>query len=111
MGLSPYIAHPEIDAAMDRIAAKISESMLSDLCDATNLGTFNRAVDLTGAIAKAFAKAKTIHINKLLAAQKPADTRLALMSGVTMQQMLLAKRLVSRMTIRLARRLSLSGFK
>jgi hypothetical protein len=74
MGLSPYIAHPEIDAAMDRIAAKISESMLSDLCDATNLGTFNRAVDLTGAIAKAFAKAKTRHINKLLAAQKPADT-------------------------------------
>ncbi len=74
MGLSPYISHPEIDAAMDGIASEISESMLADLCEATNLGTFSRAVDLTSAISKALAQAKAVDITALRVAKKPADT-------------------------------------
>lgn len=74
MGLSPYISHPDIDVAMEGIASKISETMLADLCQATNLGTFNRAVDLTDNISKALALAKTVDMKELLAARKPPDT-------------------------------------
>jgi hypothetical protein len=44
MGLSPYVSHPEIDATLENIAGKISDSMLSDLCEAANIGSFYRAV-------------------------------------------------------------------
>src|SRR5262249_554208 len=41
IGLSPYVSHPAIDAALEKIAGKISDSMLMDLCEAANIGSFD----------------------------------------------------------------------
>lgn len=73
MGLSPYVDHPEIDSTMTSIAEKISESMLADLCEATNIGTFNRAASLADGISQALEKARRVQIDKLLKAPKPGD--------------------------------------
>ena len=73
LGLSPYISHPEIDDAIAKIADKISNSMLTDLCDATNIGNFNRAAELTEGISQALAQAKPVRLHDLLKAPKPFD--------------------------------------
>jgi len=36
MGLSPYAEHHNLDKALEKIAEKISDSMLTDLCEATS---------------------------------------------------------------------------
>jgi hypothetical protein len=73
LGLSPYVQHREVDDALDAIAAKISDTMLIDLCDAANLGSFVRAVELTTGISEALIKAKSVDLRDLLKAPKPAD--------------------------------------
>jgi hypothetical protein len=74
MGLSPYVDHPEIDKELENIATKISESMLSDLCEATTIENFNRFAEITNGISDVLAQAKTMDVRKLLAAKKPFDS-------------------------------------
>jgi hypothetical protein len=74
LGSSPYLSHPEIDNVMEEIGGKISNSMLIDLCDATNVGNFNRAAKLADVISQALAEAKPARLDDLLKASKPADT-------------------------------------
>jgi hypothetical protein len=73
LGASPYIEHPEIDAELEEIADKISVSMLTDLCQATNVGNFNRCAEFTEGISQALAKATSAQIDDLLEVPKPAD--------------------------------------
>src|SRR5262249_10841594 len=74
LGLSPYVSYPEIDNALDEIAGKISNSMLIDLCDATNIANFNRAAQVTDSISRALAQSKLVHLHDLLEVPKPSDT-------------------------------------
>jgi hypothetical protein len=74
MGLSPYVSHREIDGVLDKIAGIISNSMLTDLCDATNIGNFNRAAELTDSISKGLALARPLQFRELLKASRPLDT-------------------------------------
>ena len=74
MGLSPYVSHPELDEALDRIAGRISKTMLTDLCEATSIGNFGRAAELTDGISQALSQAKPIQLHDLLKAQRPFDT-------------------------------------
>jgi hypothetical protein len=73
MGLSPYVRHPELDVTLEKIAGKISESMLTDLCEATNIGSFNRAAELTDAISQALAQSKPVRLHDLLKVRRPFD--------------------------------------
>jgi hypothetical protein len=73
LGLSPYVSHPEIDTVLERIAGRISESMLTDLCEATNIGSFDRAAELTDSILQALAQSKPVNLHDLLKAQRPFD--------------------------------------
>ena len=73
LGLSPYVDHPEIDKAMENISERISERMLADLCEATNIGSFNRTAEIAGTISQVLANAKKVEIGLLLKAHKPDD--------------------------------------
>jgi hypothetical protein len=73
LGLSPYVNHPAIDDVMEEIAGKISNSMLIDLCDATNIANFNHAAQLTDTISQALAHAKPVRLHDLLDVAKPSD--------------------------------------
>jgi hypothetical protein len=74
LGLSPYVSHPEIDDAMEQIAGKITDSMLIDLCDASNSANFSRAAQSADSISQALAQAKPVHLHDLLEVKKPTDT-------------------------------------
>jgi hypothetical protein len=73
MGLSPYADHPEIDATLEEIAGEITESMLSDLCEATSAMNLNGVANLTTGVSKVLAKAQSVHVHDLLKAEKPVD--------------------------------------
>jgi hypothetical protein len=73
LGLSPYISHPEIDAAFDKLAGKISESMFADLCEAANMKNIDRATNVTADISTALSRTKPINAYDLLRVAKPGD--------------------------------------
>jgi hypothetical protein len=73
LGLSPYISHPEVDAAFDKVVGKITDSMLTDLCEATNMKNIDRAADVTNSISDVLAQAKPIQVRELLKVAKPPD--------------------------------------
>lgn len=73
MGLSPYVSHPDIDEVLEKIGGKISDSMLRDLCEATNIGSFYRAAELTEGIWQALAQSDPVHLRELLKVQRPVD--------------------------------------
>jgi hypothetical protein len=73
MGLSPYVAHPELDKVLQGIADKISPSMLEDLCEATHLGSFDRAANLANRVSQVLSETKPIHAPDLFKAQRPLD--------------------------------------
>ena len=73
LGLSPYVSHPEIDQVFEKVTGKITKSMLTDLCDATNVGNFERAADVANGISAALASAGTVQVKKLLEVQRPTD--------------------------------------
>ena len=73
LGLSPYVSHPEVDQVFEKMTGKVTKSMLTDLCDATNMGNFERAADVANGISAALASAKTIQVKDLLKVQRPAD--------------------------------------
>jgi hypothetical protein len=73
LGLSPYVSHPEIDQVFERVTGKITESMLTDLCDATNMGNFERAAEVANSVSAALASATTIQVRDLLKVRRPAD--------------------------------------
>jgi hypothetical protein len=73
MGLSPYVNHPEVDGILESVAAKITESMLSDLCEATNIGNLDRAADVANGISNVLARAKPIQVQELVKVQRPSD--------------------------------------
>jgi hypothetical protein len=74
LGLSPYVSHPEVDQVFEKVTGKITESMLTDLCDATNKGNFERAADVASGVSAALASAKTIQVKKLLEGKRPLDS-------------------------------------
>jgi len=74
LGLSPYVSHPEIDRVFERVVGKITESMLTDLCDATNMGNFEQAAGVANGVSTALASAKTIQVKELLKKQRPVDS-------------------------------------
>jgi hypothetical protein len=74
MGLSPYVDHPEIDQALEKIANKISESMLTDLCEATNMRNFGRLAEIADSISNVLENAKSVHMHDLLKAKRPFDS-------------------------------------
>jgi hypothetical protein len=73
MGLSPYVAHPEIDTALEGISENIPNSVLLDLCDATTLTNFTRAAEFTERISEALDKSSNIEIGPILKAKRPDD--------------------------------------
>lgn len=73
MGLSPYVSHPEIDAAFDKLIGKISEPMFTDLCEAANMKNIDRAADVTKDISNALSQTKPIDAHDLLKIAKPRD--------------------------------------
>ncbi len=73
LGISPYLSHPDLDGVFEKIAGKISDSMLTDLCDATNMGNIERAADAADGISAALSSAKDIPAKELLEARRPAD--------------------------------------
>jgi hypothetical protein len=75
LGLSPYVDHPEIDQVLEKTAGEVTETMLTDLCDATNMGNIERAADVAKRMSASLAGAKEIQAKKLLDAQKPADSK------------------------------------
>src|SRR5947209_1752408 len=73
MGLSPYVEHPAIDKALDGISASITSSVLTDLCEATTLGSFAHAAEFTGRISDALSKSPSIGVEPLLGIKTPVD--------------------------------------
>jgi hypothetical protein len=73
LGLSPYVSHPEVDAAFDKVVGKITDSMLTDLCEATNIKNIDKAADVTNGISDVLAQAKPIQVRELLKVAKPPD--------------------------------------
>lgn len=73
LGISPYLSHPGVDRVFEKITGNIPETMLTDLCDATNMGNFERAADAVGGISTALKSANEIPVSKLVEAQKPKD--------------------------------------
>jgi hypothetical protein len=73
MGLSPYVDHPEIDKALDGISDVINETVLTDLCEASTIGSFTRAAEFTGRIAGALEKSSAIEVTPFLKIAKPQD--------------------------------------
>ena len=73
LGISPYLSHPDVDQVFEKVTGKITETMLTDLCDATNMGSFERAADAANGISAALTVAKDIPVKKLLEAQRPTD--------------------------------------
>lgn len=73
LGISPYLSHPDVDEVLEKVTGKISETMLADLCDATNMGNLERAADAANGISASLAVAEDIAVNGLLAAQRPSD--------------------------------------
>jgi hypothetical protein len=73
LGISPYLSHPDVDKVLERVTGSIPETMLTDLCDATNMGNFENAADAASGISAALTSAKEISVGKLVEAQKPKD--------------------------------------
>src|SRR5258708_1743972 len=73
MGLSPYVPHPDIDAALDGISDVITESVLTDLCEATTLSSFSHAAEFTGRISSALNSSSSIEIAPMLKGSRPDD--------------------------------------
>jgi len=73
MGLSPYVDHPDIDKGLEVVADRITETMMVDLCEATNVRTFQRAADVTSAMSAAMEKSEPIGMEPLLAVGRPSD--------------------------------------
>jgi hypothetical protein len=73
MGLSPYISHPEIDQALDRISDSITEPVLEDLCEAATFSSFKRAAEFTGRISDTLANSDAIDIEPFVKLEKPRD--------------------------------------
>src|SRR5262249_57044354 len=74
MGLSPYVEHPEIDKVLEKVANALPQTMLKDLCEATNIGNFDRVANVTEQVSLALARTSPVSIQDLLKAKKPADT-------------------------------------
>src|SRR5262249_30165953 len=74
MGLSPYVEHPEIDAVLEKVADTLAEKMLKDLCEATDIGNFDRVASITEQVSRALSRTKPVSMQELLKEQKPADT-------------------------------------
>lgn len=73
MGLSPYVEHPEIDAALDNVSDALSASVLADLCEATTLSSFRRAAEFTGRISEILAGSPSIAVEPFLKIDRPKD--------------------------------------
>lgn len=73
LGISPYLSHPDLDSVLEKIAGKISDSMLADLCDATNMGNIAHAAETAGSISAVLSSAKDIKAKELLESRKPID--------------------------------------
>jgi hypothetical protein len=73
MGLSPYVEHPEIDKGLEIVGAQISDSMMVDLCEATNVGSFERAADATSVMSAAMERSEPLKLESLLKVRKPVD--------------------------------------
>jgi hypothetical protein len=73
MGLSPYIAHPEIDQALDGISDVITTSVLEDLCEASTLSNFKRAAEFTSQISNILASSETLDVSPFVKITKPED--------------------------------------
>jgi hypothetical protein len=75
LGLCPYVDHPNIDRELDTISDKISASMLSDLCDASNMANFQRVAKLTDDIYVKLDKAQPLKVRELINVDRPSDSR------------------------------------
>ena len=73
LGLSPYEQHREIDGALEALSSKMSDTMLTDLCDAANPSSFSSVVKLTDRISQALVKADVVDLRDLLQAPNPAN--------------------------------------
>lgn len=73
IGLSPYVDHPEIDKALNGISDVITETVLTDLCEASTIGSFTRTAEFTGRIADALEKSSAIEVSPFLKIAKPQD--------------------------------------
>jgi hypothetical protein len=73
LGLSPYVDHPDIDKGLEVVGSRISESMLVDLCEAANIGSFQRAADATSILSTEIEKSQPLRVEQLLKTGKPAD--------------------------------------
>src|SRR5262249_50669183 len=49
------------------------ETMLKDLCEATNIGNFDRVASITEQVSRALSRTKPVSMQELLKVQKPAD--------------------------------------
>ena len=63
-----------MDQVFEKVAGKITESMLTDLCDATNMGNFERTADVANTVSAALATARTIQVKELLKVRRPVDS-------------------------------------
>jgi len=75
LGVSPYLVHPEIDRVIEKTMGEITETMLTDLCDATNMGNFEQGADFAKQMSASLSDAKEIHAEKLLQSKKPLDSK------------------------------------
>jgi hypothetical protein len=74
MGLSPYVEHPEIDRALDKISDTIAPSLLVDLCEAATLSSFKMAAEFTGRIADTLEKGTEFDIEPFAKNRSPPDS-------------------------------------
>ena len=63
-----------MDQVFEKVAGKITKSMLTDLCDATNMGNFERTADVANTVSAALATARTIQVKELLKVRRPVDS-------------------------------------
>ncbi|MBN8979436.1 MAG: hypothetical protein J0I08_23505 [Rhizobiales bacterium] len=73
MGLSPYVEHPEIDGAIDKISGLLTDDELTDLCEAATIGGFSYAAEFSGRIAESLRQSPSIKMNAILGLERPLD--------------------------------------
>lgn len=73
MGLSPYVEHPEIDKALDRVSDHLSEAAMRDLCEAATVASIRRAAEFAANISEALSKSDDLKLQPLFKTSVPPD--------------------------------------
>lgn len=73
LGLSPYDEHPQIDRVLEEISGRLSDSVLSDLCQASPPKKFESLAAVTSELVQALPNTQPINLSKLIDVPPPRD--------------------------------------